>query len=91
MQNDAKSIFNLYESRAAINHTTTDNISYMYSPKEYPQSREENQENRSLKENIIKKLKHCIANCETGHRENYAKLIFDLQDTQNMVKNLLSK
>jgi hypothetical protein len=91
MLNDAKSIFNLYESSAAINNTTTHNTSYMYSPKEYPQSREENQESKSLKENIIKKLKHCITNCETGHKENYAKLIFDLQDIQSMVKDVLQK
>lgn len=79
MNDEIKSIYNLYESNAGINHTTRHRDSYSYSPMEYSLSREESEESNGIKKQITEKLIKCAEYSKTGNKEAYSKIIFDLQ------------
>lgn len=92
MRDEIKSIYNIYESNASINHTTRHRDSYTYAPQEYSFSREESEENTAIKKNITDKLAKCFETSKTGNKEAYNKIIFDLQDVlRQLHKVVLNK
>ncbi len=85
-----KSIFELYESNAGINHTTRSNTSYKYAPMEYGSSRQEQQEQQENKTNIVQKLQKCVELSKTGRQDAYARILLDINNIKKEVENILS-
>jgi hypothetical protein len=89
MLDDTKSIYNLYESNAAINNTTRNSDSYQYSAQEYSVSRNE-QEEMSIKRKIVADLSNCVEHSKTGSKENYYKILHILQSIQKDIGSILN-
>lgn len=87
--NNVKNDLPINESNASINNTTRNNDSYMYSPIEYSQSREEQEENKTTKMDITKVLQKCAEISKTGLAENYKKILLDLHDIQKKIQSIL--
>ena len=88
MIDDVKTLFEIYESSAAINHSTRSADSYRFSPKEYPTIRAE-QEEKKNKSEITKALEYCVARSITGNTEDYKKILFTLQKTVSTLQNYI--
>jgi len=80
----------MYESKLNINDTTRHTDSYTYSPAEYSQVY--NQDEQTLKAdkaNIAKKLMECANRSTVGRKEDYAVILHTLRSVVEDINKIL--
>ena len=80
----------MYESKLNIDHTTRHTDSYAYSPAEYSQVYNQDEQTfKAEKVNIAKKLMDCANRSSVGRKEDYAVILHTLQSVINDINKIL--
>lgn len=91
MRIDEKAIYNIYSSSPNANNTTRGNIALRFTPAEYSQARQEQEELDGTKKQVLKDLQYCVEKCRTGNNEDYPKVLLTLTKTIRDIQEILSR